>query len=148
MYTSPVTSPTPGTQATVQKQLNSSDFIKMMITQLQNQDPMQPAKNEELMAQMAQIGQLQASTQLQDTLKTLTLQNQIGSAGNLIGKAVEGLDVNQDKINGLVTSVRVTQDGVYLELDSGKELALQNVTGIAPASSVTAGAASTGKAAA
>jgi flagellar basal-body rod modification protein FlgD len=102
---------------------------------------MQPAKNEELMAQMAQIGQLQASTQLQDTLKTLTLQNQIGSAGNLIGKLVAGLDENKDAISGQVTSVRVTQDGVFLELDNGKQLALQNVTGIAPGSTMTTGAA-------
>ena len=43
-------------------ELKTEDFIKMMITQLQNQDPMEPAKNEELLAQMSQIGQLQSST--------------------------------------------------------------------------------------
>src|SRR3712207_7626159 len=49
-------------------------FIKMMITQLQHQDPMQPAKNEELLAQMSQIGQLQSATSLQETLKGLVTQ--------------------------------------------------------------------------
>ena len=61
--------------------LKAEDFIKMMITQLQNQDPMEPAKNEELLAQMSQIGQLESSTQLQDSLKSLVLQNNIGAAG-------------------------------------------------------------------
>ncbi len=139
MYTRPIASTTPGNRAPTQKQIKSEDFIKMMITQLQNQDPMQPAKNEELMAQMAQISQLQSSTQLQDVLKTLTLQNQIGSAGNLIGKVVQGLDAKQDKVSGMVTSVRVDKDGVYLELDNGKSLALQNVTTIAPGSPVYGG---------
>ena len=111
----------------------AEDFIKMMVTQLQNQDPMEPAKNEELLAQMSQIGQLQSATSLQDSLKGLVLQNQIGSAGNLIGKMVEGADANQESISGLVSSVRVTKDGVFLELDSGKELALNNVTNIAGA---------------
>src|SRR5437762_6740868 len=84
-------------------QLKSEDFIKMMITQLQNQDPMEPAKNEQLLAQMSQIGQLEASTNLQDSLKSLVLQNNIGSAGNLIGKTVQGLDEHGASIQGLVS---------------------------------------------
>src|SRR3954447_8729312 len=98
--------------------LKTEDFIKMMITQLQNQDPMEPAKNEQLLAQMSQIGQLQTATQLQDSLKGMMLQNQIGSAATLIGKTVQGLDVNDDPVTGLVTSVRVKDDGVSLELDN------------------------------
>lgn len=141
MITTGVTPSAPGNAApaTVRKQLSTDDFIKMMITQLQNQDPMQPTKNEELIAQMAQISQLQSSNQLQDTLKTLTMQNQIGSAGNLIGKMVAGLDDNQENVSGLVTAVRVNKDGVFLQLDSGKQLALQNVTAIAPLTPVTTG---------
>src|SRR5258707_7234439 len=114
-------------------QLNTDDFIKMMLTQLQNQDPLEPAKNQELLAQMSQIGQLQTSTQLQDTLKGLTLQNQLGSAGNLIGKLVQGLDSNNDSVVGLVDSVRIENNQVFLELDSGKTLQMSNVIAIANA---------------
>jgi flagellar hook assembly protein FlgD len=39
-----------GTQAKSKMALKAEDFIKMMITQLQNQDPMEPAKNEALPA--------------------------------------------------------------------------------------------------
>ena len=113
--------------------LQAQDFIKMMITQLQNQDPMDPAKNQDLLAQMSQIGQLQSSTQLQDSLKGLVLQNNIGSAGNLIGKSVQGLDDNDKPVSGLVNSVRVQQDQVYLELDNGNILSMTRVTSIAPA---------------
>src|SRR5262249_24100649 len=72
--------------------LKAEDFIKMMVTQLQQQDPTEPAKNDQLLAQMSQIGQLEASTQLQDSLKGLVLQNQISSAASLIGKSVQGMD--------------------------------------------------------
>ena len=112
-------------------ELKTEDFIKMMITQLQNQDPMEPAKNQELLAQMSQIGQLQSATTLQESLKGMVAQNQIGSAAGLIGKGVEGLDANDDPIAGLVTSVRVEKDGVSLELDNGKTLPLGRVTSIA-----------------
>ncbi len=115
-------------------ELKAEDFIKMMITQLQNQDPMEPAKNSELLAQMSQIGSLQSSTALQSSLSSMVLQNQIGGAGNLLGKTVQGLDKNNETVAGVVNSVRVEKDKVMLELDSGKSLALDRVTQISPAS--------------
>ena len=124
-------------------QLKSEDFIKMMITQLQNQDPLEPAKNDQLLAQMSQIGQLQASTALQDSLKGLVLQNSLGSAGNLIGKMVQGLDDQADPVSGLVNSVRVKDNNVYLELDSGKTLELGKVTSISPAPASATGSTGT-----
>ena len=115
-------------------QLKTEDFIKMMITQLQNQDPMEPAKNQELLAQMSQIGQLQSANTLQESLKGMVAQNQIGAAAGLIGKNVQGLDSNDDPIAGIVTSVKVGSDGVSLELDNGNRLTLSRVTSIAPTS--------------
>ena len=112
-------------------QLKVEDFINMMVTQLQNQDPMEPAKNQELLAQMSQIGQLQSATTLQESLKGMVTQNQIGSAAALIGKNVQGLDTNDDPVTGVVTSVRVESDGVSLELDNGTRLPLTRVTSIA-----------------
>ena len=131
MTVSPVSTAPPNTVASKKKDLKTEDFIKMMITQLQYQDPMEPAKNQELLAQMSQIGQLQSSTQLQETLKGLALQNKIGSAGTLIGKMVRGLDDAQEPAEGLVTSVRVEGNDVFLELDNGKRVGLGSVTEIA-----------------
>jgi flagellar basal-body rod modification protein FlgD len=112
--------------------LKPADFINMMVTQLQNQDPTQPVKNEELLAQMSQISQLQSSTTLTSTLQGLTLQNSIGSASSLIGKNVSGLDANNDPISGLVTSIKVSGSDVNLQLDNGNQLALGSVTDISP----------------
>jgi flagellar basal-body rod modification protein FlgD len=110
--------------------IQTQDFIRMMVTQLQNQDPFEPAKNEQLLAQMSQIAQLESSTQTTETLKSLTVQNQIGAAAGLIGKMVQGLDDDGDPVDGLVTSIRVEKDIVRLELDNGKTLKLSNVTSI------------------
>lgn len=114
-------------------ELKAEDFIKMMITQLQHQDPMEPAKNQELLAQMSQIGQLQSNTAMQETLQGITLQNQIGSAGTMIGKVVQGLDEHNEEVEGLVTSVRIEDRRVYLELDNGKTLPMDRVTEVAGA---------------
>ena len=136
MTTTPVYSGgTPHTINSKQASLKPEDFIKMMITQLQNQDPLQPEQSSELLSQMSQIGQLQSATDLQASLKTMVLQNQIGSASSLIGKHVMGLDERGRPMDGLVNSVSVTQtDGVVLQLDTGQALKLSSVTSIAAGS--------------
>ena len=141
-----------GTQSTTNKKgfnLKAEDFIKMMVTQLQNQDPTAPAKNEELLAQMSQIGQLQSTTSLTEGIQSMVLQNQIGSAGNMIGKNVEGLDDQDKPVKGVVNSVRVEDSNVVLELDNGNKLPLGRVTSIAGASAagngtIAAGAGASG----
>ena len=72
----PVSTTPPNQVKSKKMELKTEDFIKMMITQLQNQDPLEPAKNQELLAQMSQIGQLQSANALQDSLKGMVLQNQ------------------------------------------------------------------------
>ena len=134
MTVTPASSSAPGTQMKNKNlELKTEDFIKMMITQLQNQDPLEPAKNQELLAQMSQIGQLQSATTLQESLKAMVLQQNIGAAGNLIGKMVQGIDSFGVSVTGLVNSVRVEKDGVYLELDNGQRLALTRVQNISAA---------------
>jgi len=123
--------------------LQPADFIKMMITQLQNQDPMSPTSNQDLLAQMSQIGSLQSSTDLQSTLKTFGTTSQIGSASNLIGKEVSGLDDANDPVQGVVDSVKVVDGAAVLQLHNGSSLSMANVTSIAPATTSTTG--TTGK---
>jgi flagellar basal-body rod modification protein FlgD len=142
MTTAPVSTAAPNTHPSKRKELKTEDFIKMMITQLQYQDPMDPAKNQELLAQMSQIGQLQSNTAMQETLKGITLQNQIGSAGNMIGKMVQGLDDHGEEIEGLVTSVRIQDQKVFLELDNGRTLPMERVTAVAGAPTPSAEAKS------
>ncbi len=142
MTTSGVTSGINGTTGTQSAKknaydLNPSDFIKLMITQLQNQDPTNPVKNGELLGQISQISQLQSSTTLTSTLQDLTQQNQVGSASNLIGKVVSGLDDGNDPVTGLVTSIKVAGGKVNLQLDNGKELGLGRVTDITTANPET-----------
>ena len=135
-----------GTQSKTRKgfDLKAEDFIKMMVTELQNQDPTAPAKNSELLAQMSQIGQLQSSSTLTEGIQSMVLQNQIGSAGNLIGQTVQGLDDYDKQVNGIVNSVRVVDKNVVLELDNGNKLQLGRVTDVAEAKASANGAISTG----
>lgn len=120
--------------------LSPENFIQLMVTQLKNQDPTQPTSNQDLLAQMSQIGQLESSTQLQKTMSSVTLQTQVGSASALIGKSVTGVDSSNNKVTGVVNSVSVAGGNVALNLDSGTSLALSGlstITGATTSASAT-----------
>jgi flagellar basal-body rod modification protein FlgD len=110
--------------------LTPQDFMQLMVTQLQNQDPTQPASSSDLLSQMSEIGQLESSTQLQTTMSSVTLQTQVGSASSLIGKTVTGVDTANNSVSGVVNSVSVAGGAVSLNLDSGTSLALSGLSTI------------------
>jgi flagellar basal-body rod modification protein FlgD len=145
MSTTPIGSSTStGGTTNPYSSLKTEDFVNMMVTQLQNQDPMDPVKNQDLLAQMSQIGQLQSATQLQDTLKSMMFQSQLSSAGSLIGKNVIGTAVDgKTLISGTVNSVQVSNGNVNLELDNGLEMPLANVASIEGQAATAAGATTT-----
>ena len=116
--------------ATKSSKLNTDDFIHMMMTQLQHQDPLNPTTSDQLMSQMSQIGQLQSTSQLQTTLTGLATQTSIGAASSLMGKKVTGIDLNKNPVSGLVSAVQVSSTGVNLQLKDGSTMALSNVSAI------------------
>lgn len=137
MTTSPVTSgsnlTTSSSTASNPYALQPQDFIKLMVTQLENQDPTQPASNEELLSQMSNIGQLQASTQMTQTMQSMQLQLQLGASSSLIGKNVQGIDANNKPASGIVSSVQVAGGVVNLQLNSGATLPLTGIQTITSA---------------
>ncbi len=117
--------------------MQPSDFIKLMVTQLENQDPTNPTSDSDLMSQMSDIGQLESSTQMQSSIASSTLQSQVGSASALIGKTVTGIDAANKTVTGTVDSVSVAGTGVTLNLHSGDTVAITNVSSIAAGTTPT-----------
>jgi flagellar basal-body rod modification protein FlgD len=66
--------------------LGKDDFLKILITQLQNQDPMQPLQDKEFIAQMAQFTSVEQLTNMGNEMKLL--RQSMGMAPGLIGKSV------------------------------------------------------------
>ena len=71
--------------------LGQSDFLKLMTTQLQNQDPFAPMENAEFIAQMAQFSTVTGITEMGTELKGIAEQLgefRIATAANLLGNSV------------------------------------------------------------
>lgn len=81
------------------KSLGQQDFLRLMVAQVQNQDPMQPQANGEFLSQLAQFSTNDGITKMQESLQQLasSLQsNQALQASALVGRKVL---VNSDKLN-------------------------------------------------
>ncbi len=142
-FTPTTSSTTTSGSAAGVKSLTSSDFLKLMFTQLEHQDPLNPTDSNQMLSQISQISTLQSNTAMQTSLQGLTLQQSIGAGGNLIGKSIKGLGSDGSNITGNVTSVQVQNSTVYLGLDSGATLPMSNVTNISTASQTSTTGSST-----
>ena len=111
-------------------ELSSEEFMSILISELKNQDPLDPQDTTALLEQLSSLRSIESQTSLQEDLADLVEQNQVASASNLIGKIVQGVDTTNTNATGLVVSVRVTDDGVFLELDNGRSMSMSQVTAI------------------
>ena len=101
--------------------------MRIMFTQLANQDPFQPSDSSALLEQMNSIRSIEANLDLMGRLDTLVFENKLSSASNLIGKEVEGLSIEGDRVSGTVETVLRQGQNVILQLDTGRRLSIDNI---------------------
>lgn len=94
--------------------MGSDGFMKLMIAQLQYQNPMEPTDTNEMMAQTATLAQVDAMQQLvQVQQRDLGLQQAVMAAG-MLGNEVTATDADGLAVVGVVDGVRYTTDGPVL----------------------------------
>src|SRR5690625_4527155 len=109
--------------------LGKDEFIKILMTQLQNQDPLNPMEDKDFIAQMATFSQLEQMMNMASSIDTL-VHNQLVSPviqySHMIGKEVayENIsETNQKEINRRkVVSVSQKEGWAILELANGQEI--------------------------
>jgi flagellar basal-body rod modification protein FlgD len=87
--------------------LGQDDFLQLLILQLSNQDPLDPMKDTEYIAQLAQFSTLQATTAMQQKIAEMSSQQQFLQANALIGREVILQDDQGAAISGAVSAVLV-----------------------------------------
>ena len=106
--------------------LDMTEFLDLMITELQNQDPLNPMENSEILQQISQIREVGATESLTQTLSSVLLGQNVSSATNLIGKHVRALDDAGKEVIGAVDRVTIS-DGTPKVHIGDKEVSLKNV---------------------
>ncbi|MCT8267854.1 MULTISPECIES: flagellar hook assembly protein FlgD [Afifella] len=94
-------------------------FLKLLVTQLKNQDPTSPMETTQYMAQLASFSQVEQTIQTNNKLDEILTSSAIGQANELIGHTVTSPD---GSTTGTVASVRITSNGLIANLDDGTQM--------------------------
>ena len=107
-----------GTQDSLDKQA----FLKLLTTQLQHQNPLEPMDNQQFVSQMAEFSALEQMQNLNKNFAAMALMQ----ASTILGKYVEAAPLgggnSGDLIGGIVSSIRMGEDGQMFLLVDGREI--------------------------
>lgn len=126
-----ITSTSSSSAAAANKSLNSVDaindidldtFLTLMITELQNQDPLNPLENKDMLAQISQIRSVGATDKLTKTLDSVLLGQNISSATSLIGADVTALSDDGESVSGVVNRVSIDKGVPKLHVEKAAEV--------------------------
>src|SRR5262245_5469433 len=98
--------------------MDMNTFLKLMITELQQQDPLNPLDNKDMLNQIAQIRAVGASDQLTKTLNSVLLGQNISSATNLIGADVSALTDDGQAVAGVVNRIAIDKGVPKLHVEN------------------------------
>jgi flagellar basal-body rod modification protein FlgD len=118
------------------KVLDINQFLQLLITELTNQDPLNPMDNTQLVQQIGELRSIAASDQLTGTLQSLQTQQSLTTASSLIGKKVTAVTTDNQNLTGKVDSVTVEVDPdnnakrTYRVKIGGQSIDLQNVRSV------------------
>jgi flagellar basal-body rod modification protein FlgD len=97
--------------------LGKDDFLKLLVTQLQNQDPMNPMDEKDFMGQMAQFSTLEQITNLVSATTVSGFSGQVSQSVGLIGHQVTWADGNGNVGSGQVQTVTIDGSNILLTVD-------------------------------
>ena len=135
--TTGTTGNTSTTTVTKTTDLGKDDFLKLLVAQLQSQDPLNPMEDKEFISQMAQFTSL-------EQMKNVSNAVQITQATSYIGKQVTWDDETGEQQTSIAKSVRIVSGEPKIVVGD-QNIALAKVTSVtdAPAATATTGTGAT-----
>jgi flagellar basal-body rod modification protein FlgD len=126
-----------GTSSTssLSSEISMDNFLTLFVTQLQNQNPLDPTDNSEFMSQLAQFSALEQEQQQTEylskmtSIETASLQlDQLAMANTFIGKTITySSDSNNDEtLSGVVEGVKLEKDGTVSFIIDGESVSISN----------------------
>ncbi|MEY4439363.1 MAG: Basal-body rod modification protein FlgD [Pseudomonadota bacterium] len=125
--------------------MGQTEFLTLFTTQLKNQNPLDPVKNEAFVAQLAQFSQLEATTAMKTSMQNLVsslANDRLLGATSLIGKTVGVPDgpvaVTDTTVSQGVINVPTGADGIKVQIFNDKGILVRTqIMGPQPAGDVT-----------
>lgn len=108
-----------GSEVPSAAQLGQEDFMRILLSQLQFQDPLKPVDNQEFVAQLAQFSALEINRQQSEKVDQLLSMQSVAQAVGIIGKTVEVLSAAGTSTLATVSQVSFRTGEPLLALTTG-----------------------------
>ena len=107
------------------------EFINLLITQLQNQNPLEPVDQQQFLGQLAQFSTLEEMESLNTSFSQMLQLSELTQGASLLGKeaVLTSVDNSGRNISGFVDSVRVVDGGLRLTINNN-EYSLDEVSSL------------------
>ena len=121
--------------SSLSSEISMENFLTLFVTQLQNQNPLDPTDNTEFMSQLAQFSTLEQEQQQTEYLSDISsigsasLQlDQISLASTFIGKTIKYSDSSDSSktLSGVVEGVKLEEDGTVSFIIGGESVSISN----------------------
>jgi flagellar basal-body rod modification protein FlgD len=134
-----------GTSSATGDSVNENQFLNLLVTQLQYQDPTQPMDDSQFVSELAQFSSLQESTNLNTTMSGFTNTSSLQTAASMIGATVttSATDSNGDAIGGQVSSASNANGTINVVVGSNT-VPLSDVTSVTYPTTSSSSTGSTG----
>ncbi len=109
--------------------LGKDDFLKILITQLTHQNPLEPMEDKEFIAQMAQFSSLEQMTNVAEGMENLANFSMI-NAVSFIDRNVSYVDEDGGIQEATVTGVAFEDGAVVLALDNDSAIYLDSIVAV------------------
>jgi flagellar hook assembly protein FlgD len=110
---------TPGI-STQRAKLSREEFLKILVTELTHQNPLDPLDNSEFLQQLVNLQNLETMAMIADGMRAFGIFLKLTSASSLIGRSIRALSDSGEIIQGVVS--RVILDGKDVKLVVGEEI--------------------------
>lgn len=114
----PITQPTQpvslpgGTQSL----LNPQTFLQLLVAQLQNQNPLSPTSNSQMLSETSQLSTMQVLQQLETQAASQASTSATLTSSTLIGRTVTATGANGTTVTGVVSGVQINSNGPLLQV--------------------------------
>ncbi|MBJ3778662.1 flagellar hook assembly protein FlgD [Acuticoccus mangrovi] len=112
------TNATPTTTTEGTQTLEYDAFLRLLVTQMKNQDPLEPMSDTEYVAQLAAFSNVEQNILTNERLAAMLTANALGDAESLVGRTITAPTGEE----GVVASVTISSEGSVARLVDGTEV--------------------------
>ncbi len=107
-----------------------SQFLTLLVTQLQNQNPIEPVKQENFIAQLAQFSTVESLEKLNTSFDDILRTQEVLGGFDLVGKTVRYLPSGESELQtGRISEAYLT-NGALIAVVDGKAIPISQVVGV------------------